>query len=177
MAMATEDKKEQVEKITEELAASNAVVLADYSGLTVAEVNELRTKLSELGAGFRVVKNTLLRIAFEQAGLKDGELAGPTAVLTSGQADPIESVKALAAALKEKGKGEVKFGFFEKAFLDAGRVMEIASLPGEQALRTQLVYQLFSPVARFANALSHGQRSLVSVLDQIGKARGGVDNG
>ncbi|MDP2735783.1 MAG: 50S ribosomal protein L10 [bacterium] len=175
--MTNEEKKQQVEKISQELSASEAVVLADYSGLTVADVNELRTKLAELGAGFQVVKNTMLRIAFEETGLKNGDLSGPTAVLTSGQADPIESIRELVTALKEKGKGEVKFGFFEKVFMEAARVLELSSLPGKQALQAQLVYQLASPLTRFARALSYSQRSFVVVLDQIGKARGGVDNG
>jgi large subunit ribosomal protein L10 len=81
--MTTEDKKKQVERIAETAGASEAVVMSDYSGLTVSEVNELRGKLAEIGADLKVVKNTLLGIALEEAGLENGELSGPTATLFS----------------------------------------------------------------------------------------------
>jgi len=175
--MVKEEKKLQVEKLSEEIAASEAVVLADYSGLSVSQVQSLRGKLSDLGASFKVIKNTLINLAFEKAGLKDGELEGPTAVLLSQKADPIEVIKALVTSLKEAGKGEVKFGFFEKDFLAAPQVLELSALPGKKALQAKLVSQLISPVWRFANALSYGQKSLVMVLSQVAKSKGGVING
>jgi large subunit ribosomal protein L10 len=171
--MITEDKKEQVEKLIEVADASDAVVMSDYSGLTVSEVNELRGKLAELGADLKVVKNTLLGIALEKAGLKNGGLSGPTAVLFSQNADPLESIKTLVSFLKEKGKGEVKFGFFEKAFVEASRIKELAAIPGMDVLQAQLVSHLSSPLYRFANVLSGGPQRLAGVLNQIAKLGGG----
>jgi len=175
--MVKEEKKLQVEKLSEEIAASGAVVLADYSGLTVPQVQALRGKLAEMGASFKVIKNTLISLAFEKANLKDGELEGPTAVLLSKKADPLEVIKVLVAIFKESGKGEVKFGFFEKGFVGAQQVLELASLPGKKTLQNKLVSQLISPIWRFANALSYGQKSLVTVLSEVAKAKGGVTNG
>src|SRR3989304_8331761 len=117
-----------------------------------------------MGASFKVIKNTLIDLAFEKAGLKDGDLEGPTAVLLSKNADPLEVIKALVAIFKESGKGEVKFGFFEKGFVGAQQVLELASLPGKKTLQNKLVSQLISPVWRFANALSYGQKSRWLVL-------------
>src|SRR3989344_8491262 len=128
--MVNEEKINQVEELAKEAAESGAVMLSDYSGLTVAEMSELRKRLMALGADLRVVKNTLLGLALEKAGLKDGELEGPTAALFSLSADPIESIRVMVSYLKEKAKGEVKFGFFEKKPMTAEGFAELAMLPG-----------------------------------------------
>ncbi len=169
-------KIKQVEELAGKAAQSGAGVFSDYSGLRVVEMAELRRKLFDLGADLRVVKNTLLRLALEKAGLsapKDGELAGPTAALFSSSADPLESIKTLVLFLKEKGKGAVKFGFFEKALIEAGRVVELATIPPKPILQAWLVLQLKSPIFKLAYVLSAQQQKLVLVLDQIAKAKGG----
>jgi len=176
--MKKEDKVEQVEKLTEGLKESQAVLFADYSGLSVVEMTALRRKLSQLGAELRVVKNTLIKLAAEKAKLplKDlpvgkAGLSGPTAVLFSREADPIESFKAVVAAFKEKG--EVKFGVFEGGLLDAPKVLELARLPTRAVLEARLVGALSSPIVKFVLTLKESQRSLVAVLGQVAKARGG----
>ena len=169
--MKKEDKVEQVEKLTEGLKESQAVLFADYSGLSVVEMTDLRKKLSQLGAELRVVKNTLIKLAAEKAKLPIAELTRPTAVLFSKEADPIESFKAVVAAFKEKG--EVKFGVFEGGLLDAPKVLELARLPTRAVLEARLVGALSSPLAKFVLTLKESQRSLVAVLGQVAKARGG----
>jgi ribosomal protein L10 len=74
---------------------------------------------------------------------------------------------------REAGKGEVKFGFFEKAFVDAPRVLELAALPGRPVLEARLVSQLSSPLYRFASVLNGNVQRLVSVLNQVAKVGGG----
>jgi len=187
--MVNEEKINQVEKLAKEAAESGAVMFSDYSGLTVVEMSELRKRLAVLGADLRVVKNTLLGLALEKAGLKDKELEGPTAVLFSRSADPIESIKVMVSYLKAKAKGEVKFGFFEKKPMAAEGFTELAMLPGKTVLQSLLVSQLFSPIYKLAYVLSASQQKLVMVLNQIftakggipqdavTKTRGGVDNG
>lgn len=172
--MITEKKKQQVEKLSQEAARSGAVVLSDYSGLSVVEIAELRKKLTDLGADFRVVKNTLMRLALEKADLSlPGGLTGPTAVLFSRGADPIESVKVLASFVKEKERGEIRGGFLEKAFLAAEEVLSLAALPGLKALQAQLVFQIASPVHGFSRVLANTPGRFGLVLDQIAKSKGG----
>lgn len=168
-----EEKIKQVEKLAEGLKGSQAVVFSDYAGLSVAEMSELRKKLGELGAVFKVIKNTLIKLAAEKAGVPFEELAGPTAVLLSQEADPIECVKAVVSIFKEAGKGEVKFGIFEGSLLDVAGISELAFLPSKAALQGRLVGMLISPIFRFVTVLQGTQRSFVSVLDQIGKSKGG----
>ena len=190
--MVNEEKINQVEKLAKEAAESGAVMFSDYSGLTVVEMSELRKRLAVLGADLRVVKNTLLGLALEKAELKDGgldgsldepsnlagvRLKGPTAALFSRSADPIESIKVMVSYLKEKAKGKVKFGFFEKKPMTAEGFAELAMLPGKTVLQSILVSQLFSPIYKLAYVLSASQRKLVMALSQISKTRGGVDNG
>ncbi|HLD96163.1 MAG TPA: 50S ribosomal protein L10 [Patescibacteria group bacterium] len=171
--MVNEEKIKQVEELAKEAAESGAVMLSDYSGLTVAEMSELRKRLMALGADLRVVKNTLLGLALEKAGLKDGELEGPTAALFSLSADPIESIRVMVSYLKEKAKGEVKFGFFEKKSMVAEGFVELAMLPGKTVLQARLVSQLSAPIYKLAYVLSASQQKLVTVLNQISKTRGG----
>lgn len=180
-------KIKQVEELAEKAAQSGAVVFADYSGLTVTEMSELRKKLAGIGADLRVVKNTLLRLALEKVGLsaKGGEekLEGPTAALFSGRADPLESIKTLVLFLKEKGKGAVKFGFWtakggpasggEKARIEIARISELAMIPSKSVLQARFVSQLKSPIFKLAYILSSPQQKLVLVLDRFLKSKGG----
>ena len=192
-------KVQQVEELAKEAAESGAVVFSDYSGLTVAEMSELRKKLAVLGADLRVVKNTLLGLALEKAGLRSEKLAssdrvlsseeleGPTAALFSHSADPIESIKVLVSYLKEKAKGEVKFGFFSAkggpasgggmTLMAAEGFAELAMLPGKLVLQTRLVSQLSAPIYKLAYVLSAQQQKLVMIFDAIAKTKGGVANG
>jgi len=175
--MIKEEKVNQIEELAKEAAESGAVVFSDYSGLTVMEMSELRKKLTALGADLRVVKNTLLRLAMEKASLPVEALEGPTAALFSLTADPIESVKTLVMFLKEKGKGALKFGFFDKVRIELDRLVELAAIMPKPVLQAKLVSQLKSPIFKLAYVLSSQQQKLVTVLSQISKTRGGVDNG
>jgi len=194
--MLKEEKVKQVEELAQKAQESGAVVLSDYRGLSVAELAELRGKLSALGADFQVVKNTILKRALEKAALSlPGELTGPTGVLFSQSADPLESLKTLVTLLKEKGKGEVKLGFldatgaasnsrsarFEKARMAAEELLSLAALPGRKVLEAQLVFQLLSPIHKLSDVLrSPGQR-FISVLSQVAghvvRERRGRDEG
>jgi len=168
-------KIQQVEKLAEGFKESQAIVFSDYSGLSVLEMTDLRKKLSQLGAELKVVKNTLIRLAAEKTKLPFFELAGPTAVLLSKKADPIESIKTLVSAFKEKGI--VKLGVFEGDLLATEGVLELAHLPARAVLEGRLVTVLVSPITKFALILKGTQRSLVTVLTEVGRVRGGGSNG
>lgn len=167
-----EDKVQQIEKLTQRLKESPAVVFADYSGLSMVGMTDLRKKISQLGAELKVAKNTLIKLAAEKAKFPlEKELSGPTIILFSRKADPIESVKTIVSFLKKKGA--VKFGVFERNLLDASEVLELARLPTRAVLEGQLVGALNIPIARFVLTLKETQRSLVAVLSEVSEARGG----
>lgn len=169
--MKKEKKVQQVEKLAEGLKESRAIVFADYSGLSVAEMTALRGKLSQLGAELKVAKNTLIKLAAEKVKFPLEELTGPTAVLFSREADPIESIKAIVPSLREAGK--VKFAVLEGSLLDASKVLELARLPARAVLESRLVGALGFPVAKFTRTLKETQRSFVAVLSEVSKTKGG----
>ena len=149
------EKERLVAELTERLKASETMIVADYRGLTVTEIDELRTKLIEHGARFSVVKNTLTKRAAESAGV-DALLAmleGPTAIaFLESDGDPV----AVAKALDDAAKAEVlviKGGLLDGAEIAADDVKRLAKLPPTDTLRAQLV----GCARRLAD---HGRRAL-----------------
>jgi large subunit ribosomal protein L10 len=161
------EKERLVAELTERLKASETMIVADYRGLTVTEIDELRTKLIEHGARFSVVKNTLTRRAAESAGV-DALLAlleGPTAIaFLESDGDPV----AVAKALDDAAKSEVlviKGGLLDGAEIAADDVKRLAKLPPTDTLRAQLVGALAGSLTTVVGLFAAPMRDIVSVLD------------
>lgn len=166
--MKEKSKADTVEALRRSIGAQRGAVVAEFRGLTVAELTTLRKKLREVNAEFRVVKNTLIRLAAKDTGFdKLNEFfSGPTAVaLTHG--DPV----ALAKAMKEFAGGtpkvRLKAGFFDGNVLAVRDVEALAEVPPREALLARLAAGLASPLSRLAQALSGPQRKLVYALQSI----------
>jgi large subunit ribosomal protein L10 len=161
------DKERLVAELTERLKASETMIVADYRGLTVTEIDELRTKLLEHGARFSVVKNTLTKRAAESAGV-DALLAlleGPTAIaFLESEGDPV----AVAKALDDAAKTDVliiKGGLLDGAEIQADDVKRLAKLPPADTLRAQLVGALAGSLTTVVGLFAAPMRDLVGVLD------------
>jgi len=165
LAISKERKQQIVEELTELLKASQGVILTDYRGLNVNDMMSLRRKLSETGAIFKVVKNTLTKLALEQAGLPVPEdmLEGPTAIafLKDDIAGP---AKTLLDFAKETGIPTVKGGLLGKTIMDAKATSDLAKLPPRDVLLAQLVAAIQGPMANLASILMAPMRDLVYVL-------------
>jgi len=159
-----------VENLTQKLKDAKALVLADYRGLSVAQMTKLRNQVSEAGGELEVVKNRLLGIASSQAKIKidDQVLEGPTAVLWAWE-DEIQPLKALYEFSKESDLPKIKFGIFEGEIIAPDRIVELAKLPGKNELQAKLVGALCSPSYRLVNSLSGNLRKLVYILRQEGE--------
>ena len=161
------EKERLVAELTERLKASETMIVADYRGLTVTEIDELRTKLLEHGARFSVVKNTLTRRAAESAGVDTllALLEGPTAIaFLESDGDPV----AVAKALDDAAKAEVlviKGGLLEGAELGADDVKRLAKLPPADTLRAQLVGALAGSLTTVVGLFAAPMRDLVGVID------------
>lgn len=161
------DKERLVAELTERLRATDTLIVADYRGLTVTEIGDLRGKLLEHGASFSVVKNTLTKRAAEAAGV-DALLAlleGPTAIafLEAG-GDPV----AVAKALDDAAKTEIlviKGGLLEGAELEADDVKRLAKLPPTDVLRAQLVGALAGSLTMVVGLFAAPMREMVGVID------------
>ncbi|MDH2389589.1 MULTISPECIES: 50S ribosomal protein L10 [Streptomyces] len=135
--MATSDKVAAVEEITQKLRDSNAAVVTSYTGLSVAQLKQLRRSLGE-NAQYRVVKNTLTKIAAKEAGVElDEHLKGSTAVaFVTG--DPVEAAKGLRDFAKENPALVIKGGVLDGKALSADEIKKLADLESREVLLSKL---------------------------------------
>lgn len=167
-------KEEIVNRVAEKLGRSRSVVFADYLGLTMSDLNNLRDKLRETGAEFTVTKNNLIKIALQNNGLQvDTKVfQGPVATLF-GYQDEIIPIRLLVKALKDAQKGKVKGGVLNGQTLDEHQVNKLAQLPSKEELRARVVADLGSPLYGIVGVLQANLRNFVYALEQIRAARGG----
>ncbi len=170
--MARPEKEAQVKSIQEKLKTSTSVVLTEFRGLTVHELAELRRKLREQEVEYKVVKNTLAKIAANQAGLSELTefLAGPTA-LASGSGDIVAPAKILFEYSKEHEALRIKGGILEGQVIDASKVKVLATLPSREVLLATLFGTLNAPIAGFMNVLNGPMRGLAGVLSAISEQK------
>ncbi|MED4600372.1 50S ribosomal protein L10 [Paenibacillus validus] len=149
-----EQKAAQVTEVSEKLKASSCAIVADYRGLNVAQVTELRKQLREAGIEFQVLKNTLVRRATATAELTelDSFLSGPTAIAFS-KDDIIAPAKILTDFAKKNDKLEVKAGVVEGKVVDFNQIKALAELPSREGLLSMLLSVLQAPVRNFALAV------------------------
>jgi len=151
--MATPNKVAAVAEITNDFKESNAAVLTEYRGLTVAQLKELRVSLGQ-DTKFSVVKNTLTGIAAKEAGVDafDGQLAGPTAIAFI-KGDAVAAAKSLTDFAKSNPQLIIKTGFFEGKSLDASGVAELAALESREFQLARVAGVLKAPMSALARTI------------------------
>lgn len=149
-----EEKQQLVGEITTRLQNSVCTVVTDYRGLNVAQVTDLRKKLREAGVEYKVLKNTLTRIATKESNLTDLDqyLVGPTAIAFS-ETDAIAPAKVLADFAKKNQALEIKGGVVEGQVVDYARIKQLADLPSREGLLSMLLSVLQAPMRNFALAV------------------------
>ncbi|MCC3378136.1 50S ribosomal protein L10 [Paenibacillus farraposensis] len=147
-------KQEAVEAVAAKLRESVTTVVADYRGLNVAEVTELRKQLREAGIEFQVLKNTLLRRATAAAELTelDAVLTGPTAV-AFGKDDAVSAAKILNDFAKKNNALELKGAVVEGRVIGVEEIKALAELPSREGLLSMLLSVLQAPMRNFALAV------------------------
>jgi large subunit ribosomal protein L10 len=161
------DKERVVAELTERLKTTDTLIVADYRGLTMTQIDDLRSELLKHGARFSVVKNTLTRRAAEAAGadLVLGLLEGPTAIaFLEANGDPVAVAKALADAARTTRVLAVRGGLLEGGELSAEDVANLATLPPADVLRAQLVGALAGSLTTVVGLFAAPMRDLVGVL-------------
>lgn len=159
-----------VQNLTQKLKDTKALVLADYQGLSVSQMADLRAQVKKAGGELEVVKNRLLGRAAKEAKVKitDEALTGPTAALWAWE-DEIGPTKALYNFARDAGSPKIKFGIFEGKTISLERIKQLASLPTMEELRKRLLGTLQSPTFGLVNALNWNMNKLIVIL----KAKGG----
>jgi large subunit ribosomal protein L10 len=166
--MLRSEKEKVVAELAERLRTTETLIVADYRGLSVTDINDLRGKLLEHGARFTVVKNTLTRRAAEEAG-SDALLAlldGPTAIaFLESEGDPVAVAKALNTAARETRVLQIRGGILDGQQIGEDEVRSLATLPPADVLRSQLVGAVAGPLTTVVGLFTAPLRDLVNVLD------------
>jgi large subunit ribosomal protein L10 len=162
------EKERIVEELTERLKTTPTLFVADYRGLSVTEIDELRTKVIEHGARFTVVKNTLTKRAAEAAGA-DALLAmleGPTAIaFIEADGDMVGVAKALSDAAKTTRILSIRGGILEGNPIGEAEVQNLATLPPVEVLRGQVVGAITAPLMTVVGLISAPVRDLLGLID------------
>jgi large subunit ribosomal protein L10 len=166
--MNREEKSAAIKEIAAEIEGSEAIFAVDYRGISVPQAAELRAKLREADASFRIVKNRLTKIAADQAGEERlaALLQGPTA-LTFVRGDTAQAAKAITTFNKEHDVLTYKGGFMEATSLDEVAFKSIAKLPSREVLNGQLAGVVASPITGLVRGLGSMIQGLALQLGQI----------
>ncbi len=167
-----EAKKVVVEDIKEKIQNAKSVVLVKFSGLTVAEDTELRREFRKNNVEYKVLKNTLIRRAFNDMGITDfdADLNGPTSV-AFGTDETGASKVIIEAAKKYQDKVSVKSAFVDGGYVDVNGVKALASMPSKEQLIAKMLGSLQAPIANFVGVLSAMPRSLVIALNAVAEKK------
>jgi large subunit ribosomal protein L10 len=162
------EKERIVEELTERLKSTPTLFVADYRGLSVTEIDELRTKVLAHGARFTVVKNTLTKRAAEAAGT-DALLAlldGPTAIaFLESDGDPVAVAKALVDAARDTRVLEVRGGLLEGRPVEASDIESLAKLPPFDVLRSQVLGAITAPLTAIVGLFTAPLQDLYGLID------------
>jgi large subunit ribosomal protein L10 len=170
--MLRNEKEAVIAEVAQLLTGTENLFVSDYRGLTVAELRELRGKLRESGATFKVVKNTLGGIAADRAGRAEVRelLSGPTAVTFCGD-DLVGAAKALADFARTHPQLAVRGGVLESTTLDPAGVEALAQLPPRDVLVAQFVGTMAAPLTGLVTVLQGTVGGFVRALNQVAEQR------
>jgi len=162
------DKEKVVADLTEKLRASETMIVADYRGLTMPQIDALRSRLIENGARFTVVKNTLTRRAAQDAGA-DALLAlleGPSAIaFVEADGDAVAVAKALADSARDTKVLEIRGGVMQGRVISGADVEELAKLPPLDVLRGQVIGAIIAPLSSLIGLVNAPLQNLYGLID------------
>src|SRR3954471_11003645 len=160
-------KERLVEELTEKLQQANTLLVADYRGLSMSEIDALRTEVLKHGATFRVVKNTLTRRAAEAAG-QDALLAmleGPTGIaFLESDGDPVAVAKALSEAARTTKILTIRGGILEGRTITEQEVEDLAKLPPVEIVRGQVLGAILGPLNAIAGLVNAPLQNLYGLI-------------
>ena len=166
--MLRQDKERIVSELAERLKSSQNLLVADYRGLSMPEIDELRSKLLETGARFSVVKNTLTRLAAEEAGVKQllDLIDGPTAIaFIDAEGDPAAAAKILNDTARAHDVLVIRGGLLEGDTVSDVEIKRLATLPPADVVRAQFAGAVAGPLTTIVGLFTAPLRDLVNVLD------------
>jgi large subunit ribosomal protein L10 len=172
-------KEQVVAELAERLRTSDTLIVADYRGLTMPQIDALRGELLKHGARFQVVKNTLTRRAAEVASTDHllAMLEGPTAIaFVEAEGDPAAVAKALAAAARETQVIEIRGGVMQGRPVTAEEIATLATLPSMDVLRSQVLGAITAPVTTILALFNAPLQNLIGLIDARIEQLGGAES-
>lgn len=165
-------KKELVKNLTEKVKKSKSVVFTDFKGVKVKDLTELKKELRKEGVDFKVLKKTLINIAFKEAGMEINtkEMEGQVAVSTSSK-DEVAPAKIIDSFSKKIENLKILGGVLENKVMSREEVNALAKLPSKEELLGKLVGTIQAPISGFVNVCAGNIRGLVQVLKGISESK------
>jgi large subunit ribosomal protein L10 len=176
--MQKEDKERVVAELTEKLRTAETLIVADYRGLTMPQIDALRGRLLEHGAQFSVVKNTLTRRAAEAAGVTAllALLEGPSAIaFIESDGDMVAVAKALADSARETRVLAIRGGILQGREISGADVEELSKLPPLDVLRGQVLGAVIAPLTQLLGLVSAPVQNLIGLIDARIEQLGGAE--
>lgn len=163
-----EEKQARIRELEEKIRNAQLIVFTDYRGLNVGEMTELRVKLKEVGAEYKVIKNTLARIAFRNNGMEElvSLTEGPNALVFARE-NVVEPTKVLFDFAKNNKNLEIKTGIMEGKVLNAEQLKNLSTLPPREVLVAQVLGGLQAPIYGLVYVLQANISGLARVLNAI----------
>ena len=165
MAISKERKQALVTQYKELLSSNSALIITAYSGLSVKEVQGLRSQIRDAGGSFHIVKNNLVERAFNEVGvpIPDGALIGPTAIGFTSE-DVLAVANAIVDLAREVEFVQVKGAVIDGVIYDDNQVRRLADLPPLPVVQAQMLSVIQAPARQLAGVLAGSARQLVNVL-------------
>jgi large subunit ribosomal protein L10 len=165
LAVTKKRKQELVAEYRELLSKSKAVIITEYTGLTMKQIDDLRSKIREVGGEFHVVKNTLGRLAFEEAGFPVSEklFEGSTAAGFAFD-DAAALAKMMSSFTRTNDALKIKGGYLDMRPMKAAQVTALADLPSLPVMRAQLLGTIMAPASQLARVLAEPARQVAAVV-------------
>jgi large subunit ribosomal protein L10 len=159
------EKEQVIETLRSELEQAKSLVLASHSGMDVNTVNELRSRFRAQGVQYKVVKNTLIKLAMRGSDYEviADQFVGPTAIAFSFE-DPVVPAKIVKAFAKEHKLFEIRGGYIDGQKLDTAGVEQLAEMPGKDELRAKLLMLFQGVPTKFVRTLNAAPQQFVMVL-------------
>ncbi len=167
MSLNLEEKKAVVAEVSAQVADAQAIILAEYRGLEVGDLTQLRAQARKSGVYLRVLKNTLVRRAVDGtpfSGLAN-EMVGP--LMFGISADPVAAAKVLNDFAKSNDKFVIKAGAMPNQVMDASAVQALATMPSREELLAKLLGTMQAPIAKFVRTLNEVPTSFVRGLAAV----------
>jgi len=167
------EKNDIVSEVKEMMNNSNAIFLADYTGINVEEINDLRNQFRNEGIQYRVIKNTLFKRALKETGKYEklaDHLVGMTGFIFADD-NPVAPAKIIKKFFDKTTKLALKACYIENEFYDGRSLDTLASLPSKKDLVAYIISSINAPASGIVGAINAVMRDLVSVIDEVAKKK------